>query len=234
MIAYVDCRRGISGTSLLAALIDVGADADEIAARLRFLAPEMKLRADELVVDGMRTSRIQVDDGDARVAEGSRDLLATIDGGELTAPIRDRAADVYRRLAAAEARVHGETPDTVRFEELATLRSVVGIVGSAVALDRLGIETVGASRLPFGGGDAPTHHGLVALPAPATLELLRGMPVEPQGVAGELVTPSGAALIASIASSFGEIPPMTVEAVGIGSSASATASILTRVVLGRA
>jgi hypothetical protein len=233
MIAYVDCRRGISGTSLLAALIDAGADPDEIAARLRFLAPEMKLRADELVVDGMRTSRIQLDDGDARVAEGPRDLLATIAGVELTAAVRDRVADVYRRLAAAEARVHGETPGTVRFEELATLRSVVGVVGSAVALGRLGVEMVAASPLPFGGGDAPTHHGLVALPAPATLELLRGMPVEPQEVAGELVTPTGAALIASFASSFGGIPPMTVEAVGIGSAASDAASILTRVVVGR-
>jgi pyridinium-3,5-bisthiocarboxylic acid mononucleotide nickel chelatase len=234
MIAYVDCRRGISGTSLLSSLIDAGADVDDVAARLRFLTRgDLKLRADEVVVDAMRTCRIQLDDADARVAEGSADLLGMIAGGGLPDPARDRATDVYRRLAVAEARVHGETPDTVRFEELATLRSVVGVVGSVVALDRLGIETVAASTLPFGGGDAPTHHGLLALPAPATLELLHGMPVEPQGVAGELVTPTGAALIASIASSFGEIPPMTVEAVGIGSAGSATASILTRVVIGR-
>jgi pyridinium-3,5-bisthiocarboxylic acid mononucleotide nickel chelatase len=234
MIAYVDCRRGISGTSLLAALIDAGADPDEIAVRLHFLAPEMKLRADELVVDGMRTTRIQLDDGDSRVAEGPSDLVGTIAGGRLPAAVRERATEVYRRLAAAEARVHGQTPHTVRFEELGTLRSVVGVVGSALALDRVAVETVAASPLPFGGGEASTHHGLVALPAPATLELLRGMAVEPQGVAGELVTPTGAALIASIASSFGGIPPMTVEAVGIGSAASATASIFTRVVVGRA
>jgi pyridinium-3,5-bisthiocarboxylic acid mononucleotide nickel chelatase len=235
MIAYIDCRRGISGTSLLSALIDAGADADDVAAGVRFLTRgDLKLRADEVIVDGMRTTRVQVDDEDDRVAEGPEDLLGRIAGGGLPEAVRTRATDVYRRLAAAEARVHGETPDTARFEELGTLRSVVGVVGSALALDRLGIEAVAASPLPFGGGDAPTHHGLLALPAPATLELLRGMPVEPQGVAGELVTPTGAALIASIASSFGGIPPMTVEAVGIGSAGSASTRILTRVVIGRA
>jgi uncharacterized protein (DUF111 family) len=234
MIAYIDCRRGISGTSLLAALIDAGADVDEVAARLRFLARELKLRADEVVVDRMRTSRIRLDDGDARVAEGPRDLLATIAGGELTATVRDRAADVYRRIAAAEARVHGETPDTVRFEELATLRSVVGVVGSAVALEQLGVDTVTSSPVPFGRGTIETHHGVTPLPAAATLELMLGMPVEHQDVNGELVTPTGAALIASIASHFDGIPSMTVEAVGIGSAGSAAASILTRVVIGRA
>jgi uncharacterized protein (DUF111 family) len=232
MIAYIDCRRGISGISLLAALIDAGADVDEVAARTRFLARgELKLRADEVVVDGMRTSRIQVDDADARIADGADALLATIAAARLRRAVRDRATDVYRRLAAAEARVHGETPETVRFEELAELRSAVGVVGSAVALDLLGIETVVASPLPFGGGHAHTHHGLVALPAPATLELLRGMPVEPQEVAGELITPTGAALIASIVSRFGGIPPLTIDAVGIGS---ADGRIVTRLVVGRA
>ena len=232
MIAYVDCRRGISGTSLLAALIDAGADVDEVAARLRFLAPDLKLRADEVVVEGMRTSQIRLDDGDARVAEGPRDLLATIAGGGIPRTAHDRATDVYRRLAAAEGRVHGQTPDAVRFEEVATLRSVVGVVGSAVALERLGVDTVTSSPVPFGRGTTETHHGLMPLPAPATLELLRGMPVEPQEVDGELVTPTGAALLASIATSFGEILPMKVEAVGVGSSSSAV-PIVTRVVLGR-
>jgi uncharacterized protein (DUF111 family) len=232
MIAYVDCRRGISGASLLAALIDAGANVDEVTARMRFLARgELKLRADDVVVDGMRTRRIQLDDGDVRVAEGPAGLVGALAGGGLPEGARDRVTDVYRRLAAAEARVHGQTPDTVRFEELATLSSVVGVVGSAVAIDLLGIETVAASPLPFGGGDARTHHGVQALPAPATLELLRGMPVEPQEDESELLTPTGAALVASLASSFGGIPSMTIDAVGIGS---ANDAIVTRVVVGRA
>lgn len=235
MIEYVDCRSGISGTSLLSALVDTGADVDEVAARLRFLSSrDPKLRAEEAVVDGLRSCRVRVDDADVRVAHGPSDLIAAIADGGLPPSIRDRAVDVYRRLAAAEARVHGVEPEAVRFEELASLRSVVGVVGSAAALDQLGIDAITSSRVPFGRGTVDTtHHGRLPLPAPATLELLRGMPVEPQLVAGELVTPTGAALLASIASSFGEIPPMTVDRIGIGSAGSTAIPIVTRVVVGR-
>jgi pyridinium-3,5-bisthiocarboxylic acid mononucleotide nickel chelatase len=234
MIAFIDCRGGISGTSLLSALVDAGTDVEEVATRLRFLASgELKLRADEVVVDGLRSLRVQVDDAEVRVADGPRDLLARIAAGRLPAAAFEHAADAYRRLAAAEARVHGVEPGAVRFEELATLRSVVGVVGSAVALDLLGIDAVTSSAVPFGGGTIETHHGRIPLPAPATLELLRGLPVEPQDVEGELVTPTGAALIASIASSFGAIPPLTIEHVGIGSATSAPTTIITRVLVGR-
>lgn len=233
MIAYVDGRRGISGTSLLAALLDAGADVDEVAARTKFLAPrDLDLRLEDSPVDGLRAARLEIGDADVRVANGPAELLERIAGSDLPPTVRDRFTDVYERLAAAEARVHGVEPDAVRFEELATLRSVVGVVGSAVALEQLGVDRVTASPLPFGGGEVTTHHGRLPLPAPATLELLRGMPVEPQAALGELVTPTGAALLASIASSFGEIPPLTIRAVGLGTAPTAATSILTRVVLG--
>lgn len=231
MIGYVDGRRGISGGSLLAALIDAGADVDEVAAHLPFLSRDQKLHAEQTIVDGLRACRVQLDDPDERVAQGPRELLAAIAEVPLPRAVRDGATDVYRRLAAAEARAHGLEPDGVRFEELASRRSVVGVVGSAIALTLLGIDRVAASPLPFGGGDVTTHHGRLPLPAPATLELLRGIPVEPQDVTGELVTPTGAALVASLASSFGEIPAMTIEAVGIGSDG---AALVTRIVVGRA
>ena len=233
MIAYVDARRGISGVSLLAALIDAGADGDEIAAALRPLSPrEAKLRAEETIVDGLRTSRLSVD-GTGRVGEGPREIVHRLAALDLPRDVVRRAADVYGRIALAEARVHAVTPRAVRFEELATLRSVAGVAGSVLALHRLGVERLTTSPLPFGGGEVTTHHGRLSLPAPATLELLKGVPVEPQAVEGELVTPTGAALIAALASGFGEIPPMTVGAIGVGSARSATASIVTRVVLGR-
>jgi pyridinium-3,5-bisthiocarboxylic acid mononucleotide nickel chelatase len=233
MIAYVDGRRGISGTSLLAALLDAGADVDEVAARTKFLTPrDLDLRLEDANVDGLRAARLELADPGVRVAEGPTELLEKIDGGGLASRVRDRVADVYDRLATAEARAHGVSPDDVRFEELATLRSVVGVVGSAVALDQLGIESVAASWLPFGGGEAVTHHGLLPLPAPATLELLRGIPVRPQTVAGELVTPTGAALLASLAPIFGEIPAVTIRGVGHGTASTSATPILTRVVLG--
>lgn len=234
MIGYVDARRGISGSSLLAALIDAGADVDEIANRLGFLTMrEAKLRAEEIVVDGLRTCRVHIDDADGRVAHGPADLLVKLAGAGLSPTVRQNAADVYRRLATAEARVHGMEPDAVRFEELATLRSVVGVLGTLIAFEQLGLHEVVSSPLPFGGGTVETHHGRLPLPAPATLELLRGMPVEPQAVPGELVTPTGAALLASVASGFGEALTMTIDAVGVGSSRSGETQIVTRAVLGR-
>jgi len=234
MIAYVDARRGASGTSLLSALIDAGADADELAGGLRFLAPgELKLRVEETVVDGLRTSRIRVDDADVRIVAGPVELLATLSKGNLPDGVHEQAASVYGRLAAAEARVHGVEPAAIRFEELATLRSVVGVVGAVLALGQLDVDVVSSSSVPFGHGTVETHHGRLALPTPATLELLRGLPVVGQHHAGELVTPTGAALLASLASSFGEIPAMTIEAVGVGSAPSTTTAIVTRVVIGR-
>jgi uncharacterized protein (DUF111 family) len=233
MIAYLEVRRGISGTSLLAALLDAGADLDDVAARTKFLAPrDLDLRLEETSIDGLRAARIGLTDAKARVADGPRELLVRIDGGGLPPAVRERVVDVYERLAAAEARVHGVQPDGVRFEELASLRSVLGVVGSALALEHLGVDTVAASPLPFGGGEVTTHHGRLPLPAPATLELLRGMPVEPQAVAGELMTPTGAALLASIAPSFGDIPPLTIRSLGVGTAPTAATAIRTTVVLG--
>jgi hypothetical protein len=234
MIAYVDCRRGISGTSCLAALVDAGANAGEVAERLGFLARgELSLRTEDALLGGIRTRRIRLESGDVRIAEGPGDLIELLAAGGLPVPVRDRATDVYRRLAAAEARVHGATPDTVRFHELATLRSVVGVVGTAVALEQLGVEGLTSTPIPFGRGTVDTEHGRLPVPTPATLELLRGLPVEPQQATGELITPTGAALLASAASSFGAIPPMTIELVGIGSANSKPVPIVTRVVIGR-
>jgi uncharacterized protein (DUF111 family) len=233
MIAYVDARRGISGTSLLAALVDAGADADEIAASLQPLAAsEGKLRAEETVVDGLRTCRVHVEEDGDRVGDGPRDIVARLAEIDLPRSVVRRAADVYGRIALAEARVHAVRPQAVRFEELATLRSVVGVAGSVLAAHLLGIDPITASPLPFGAGEVMTHHGRLPLPAPATLELLRGIPVEAQAGGGELVTPTGVALLASLATSFGEIPTMTIEGIGIGAATSAGASIVTRVVLG--
>jgi uncharacterized protein (DUF111 family) len=231
MIAFVDVRRGISGASLLAALIDAGADPDAIADRIDPLRAGVKVRAEEVVVDGLRSCRVVVDDADARMTDGPADLVHRLSQSGLPPDVVHRVTEVYRRLAAAEARVHGVEADAVRFEELGTVRSVVGVVGSLLALRQLGVDSVAATPLPFGGGLVETHHGRLPLPAPATLELLRGIPVEPQVGPGELVTPTGAALIAVLASSFDGIPPATVEGVGIGSSRRPSTSIVTRLVL---
>lgn len=233
MIAYVDCTHGVSGMSLLAGLVDAGADVDELAASLRFLAPDaLKLRADETLVEGIRSTRIHVEDGEARIADAPGDLLAAIHGGGLAPSVLERTSRIYRRLIAAEAHVHGVEEDAVRFRELGRLRSLIGVVGTAHALEQLRIDFVRSSPIPFGGGIAVTHHGPVSLPAPATLELLRGVPVEGQEPPGELVTPTGVAILTTLASGFGVIPAMTVDRIGIGSARTDSATIMTRVVSG--
>ena len=121
----------------------------------------------------------------------------------------------------------------MRFHEVGSRRSVVGVVGTALALAHLGVDTVAASPLPFGSGSVDTAHGQLAVPTPATLELLRGVPVEPQGEPGELVTPTGAAILIGAGATFGEVPAMTIDGVGYGAGDPGGTQAIVRIVLGR-
>ena len=232
-IAYFDCSGGISGIAGLAALIDAGADVDSLSKELAFLGAESPIMTDEeVMVGGFRARRVTVGEGAWSVATRPSDLEALLSGAELPADARDMALAVYRHLAGAEARVHGSRPDLVRFHEVGSLRSVVGVVGSTLALEHLGIDEVAASPVPYGRGTVDTEHGRLAVPTPATLELLRDVPVEPQRGSGELVTPTGAAILAAAASTFGDIPAMTIESIGYGTGDPGGAPILLRVVIG--
>jgi pyridinium-3,5-bisthiocarboxylic acid mononucleotide nickel chelatase len=232
-VAYVDCSGGISGIATLAALLDAGADVDPISKELAFLGGGVPvLRTEDVVLREFRALSVSVDGGPSPVGRGLADLEAALSAGGLPDVALDMALAVYRRLADAEARVHGSHPDRVRFHEVGSLRSVVGVVGTALALQQLGIEEVAASPVPYGRGTVDTEHGRLAVPTPATLELLRGVPVEPQQGSGELVTPTGAAILAAAASTFGDIPAMTIESIGYGTGDPSGTPILLRVVIG--
>lgn len=234
-VAYFDCSRGISGVASLAALIDAGADVECLSKELEFLGGNHPiLRAEEVVLGEFRVRSVSVEGGGTSVGRRLADLEALLSAGRLPDAARDMALRIYGRLAEAEARVHGSSLDAVRFLEIGSLRSVVGVVGTALALEQLGIEKVVSSPLPFGRGAINTEHGRLALPAPATLELLRGVPVEPQEMSGELVTPTGAALVAVAAASFGPIPAMTIESVGHGMGDRTRREVVARVVVGGA
>jgi uncharacterized protein (TIGR00299 family) protein len=135
---------------------------------------------------------------------------------KLVAPARDRALAIFGALAEAEARVHGIPVERVHFHEVGAIDAIVDVAGAAVALHRLGIERVTCSPLPLGHGSIDTAHGRLPLPAPATLELLRGAPVVPAGIEWETVTPTGAAIVRVVVDEFCELPAMRVEAVGLG------------------
>jgi pyridinium-3,5-bisthiocarboxylic acid mononucleotide nickel chelatase len=233
-VAYLDCCRGISGVTSLAALIDAGAEVDSLSKELEFLGRDLPvMRTDSVVIEGFRVRRVSVEGGGAPVGRRLADLEAVLSAGGLPDAVRDLALRIYGRIAEAEARVHGSTPDAVRFHEIGSLRSVVGVVGTALAIEQLGIDKVVASPLPFGRGLVDTEHGRLAVPTPATLELMRGMPVEPQEVSGEIVTPTGAAIVAIAAASFGQIPSMTIDAVGCGTDDLRSPGIVLRVIVGR-
>jgi pyridinium-3,5-bisthiocarboxylic acid mononucleotide nickel chelatase len=232
-VAYFDCLGGISGVASLAALVDAGADVDFISKELAFLGGGAPiLRTEEVLLGEFRVLRLSVEAGNAAVGRGLASLEARLSAAGLPDVPLDLARSIYRRLAEAEAHVHGSSPDDVRFHEVGSLRSVVGVVGTALALDRLGIDEVSASAVPFGRGTVETEHGRLVVPTPATLELLRGIPVAPHEGPGELVTPTGAAILAAAAASFGQIPAMTIESLGYGTGDRRGAPIVLRVVIG--
>jgi uncharacterized protein (DUF111 family) len=233
-IAYFDCSRGISGLAALAALVDAGADIDSLSKELRFLGSDLPIATTEEVVLGQfRVRTVSVREGREAVGRRLADLQTLLSASGLPDGARDLALRVYGRLAEAEARVHGSSPEAVRFHEVGSRRSAVGVVGTALALAQLGVDTVVASPLPFGRGAVDTEHGLLAVPTPATLELLRGVPVEPQEEPGELVTPTGAAILSGAEATFGQIPSMTVESVGYGAGGIDPPRVVLRVVIGR-
>lgn len=233
-ILYLDCLRGINAVASLAALIDAGADASQISRRLRFLPGGCTIRASEAVVGGVRARRIEVSAPGVIHFSRLDEVRALIDRSQLSSDVREVVLGVYQRLAIAEAHVHGSTPETVTFQEVGAPRSVMAIIGSALALDILRPARVVASPLPAGGGTVETHHGLLPVPTPATAELLSDLPVQNTGQTGELVTPTGAALVSQIASSFGSLPSMIVERIGQGVDDRRTPVLLTRVIAGRA
>lgn len=232
-VAYFDCSRGISGVAALAALIDAGADIDSLSKELEFLGGDRPIvSTEEAVLGEFRVRRVSVEGGGESVGRQLADLEGLLSAGALPDAARDLALRIYGRLAEAEAQVHGSNPEAVRFHEVGSLRSVVGVVGTALAIGQLGIDTIVASPVPYGRGTVETEHGRLVVPTPATLELLRGVPVEPQEELGELVTPTGAAILAVAAASFGRVPAMTVESVGYGTGELRSAPIFLRVVIG--
>ena len=232
-VAYFDCSGGISGVASLAALIDAGADIDSLSKELEFLGGGVPIMSTEEVVLGeFRVRRVSIEGGSASVGRRPADLEALLTAGGLPDPARDLALRIYGRLAEAEARVHGSSPEVVRFHELGSLRSIVGVVGTALAIGQLGIDEVVSSPVPYGRGVVDTEHGRLAVPTPATLELLRGLAVDPQEEPGEFVTPSGAAILLAAAGSFGQIPAMTIESVGYGTGDVRGDAIVLRVVVG--
>jgi uncharacterized protein (TIGR00299 family) protein len=215
--AYLDCASGIAGDMLLAALIDAGADLATIQQGVDSLRlPGCRIVTREVSKGGFRAVELTVEHDREHAHRHLSDIQELIDGSALGSRQREMATRIFRRLAEAEAKVHGTSIDKVHFHEVGAVDSIADILGGAIAVDLLGIERVVCSPIPTGHGTVRIAHGQVSLPAPATAELLRGVPLAESPVSGELTTPTGAAMATALAESFGPLPSMSIDAIGYG------------------
>ena len=215
-IAYFDCFAGISGDMVLGAVLDAGADEARFRQELAKLPIEFDLQVSEVVKNGIEATDVRVIVPHEHHHRRLNDIEALIEAADLSESVKARSIAVFHRLAEAEGAVHGISPEEVTFHEVGAVDAIADIVGSAIGMELLGIEEVYASPLPMGHGFVEAAHGKIPLPAPATVEILKGVPVYDAGIQGELVTPTGAAIIRTLASEFGEMPPMTLQATGYG------------------
>jgi len=217
-VLYFDCFGGISGDMTLAALLDCGVRPDDLRSRLNRLAlTGYSLNVFAERRHGLRALRVEVAvEQEEQPHRHLKDILALIENSGLNDRVRQNAARIFTRLADAEAAVHGVSREEVHFHEVGALDSIIDIVGTCIALDLLDIEQIYCSPLPTGGGTVRCAHGVLPVPAPATLELMRGLPVRPSDIQGELVTPTGAAIVATLARAFGNVPDMHLTAAGYG------------------
>ena len=215
-LLYVDAVGGLAGDMLLGALLDAGADEERVADGLRSLAG-VALESERVTRGAIAALHVRIvaDEGPQPQRHWA-DVRAVIDAATLPARAAQRAHAVFAALARAEAAVHGIDAEEVHFHEVGALDAIGDVCGIALALESLEVDEVVCSPLPLARGTVETAHGRLPLPAPATLELLRGAPVHGVEGEGELVTPTGAAVVAALAGAFGTLPALRLEAVGYG------------------
>jgi uncharacterized protein (TIGR00299 family) protein len=216
-IFYLDCFSGISGDMFLAALIDAGLPRQVLRDELQKLRLEpFDLDITSVKRQGIEATHVEVISDREQQLRSLADLLAILDQSALPDEVTIRAAQVFHTLAEAEAKVHGIDIDTVHFHEIGAIDTIIDVVGVLIGLHHLGCKQLIISPLPLGSGTVDCAHGRLPLPAPAVCELLRDVPVYGVHHTKELVTPTGAALVKTLADAFGPLPPMTITATGYG------------------
>lgn len=235
MIAYFDCFSGISGDMTLGAFLDLGVPIEWLKDQLASLPlAGFDVCVDTVSRNGITAKSVQVQVEDDTTSRDHAQIRSLINNSPLSRNIKQMSRDIFERIAQAEAVIHGCTIDQVHFHEVGGIDAIVDIVGTALCMDYLGIKTVIASHIPLGKGFVSCDHGTLPLPAPATLDILKGVPVYGTKISHELVTPTGAAILVTLAGSYGELPEMIIEKTGYGAGKRDIESIpnLLRVVMG--
>ena len=207
---WIDASSGASGDMLLGALVGAGVPVEVLQRAVDVVAPEpVTLRVEDVRRGGLAATRVHVDAAESHHHRTWRDVRALLAGNDL-------ARRVFERLAAAEGAVHGVPADEVHFHEVGALDAIADVVGACAGLAHLGADAVTVSPVAVGSGTVRTAHGTLPVPPPAVAELLRGVPSYAGPVAMELCTPTGAALLTTLATAYGPQPPMVVDAIGVG------------------
>ena len=216
-VAWFHCFAGIAGDMALGSLVDAGADVDDVRSLLRRLPfSGWTLDAHAVQRAGIAAVKVEVRAVETAVVRTHAHIQAMVEEARLPPRVRERSLATFAALAEVEGRLHRRHPSRVHFHEVGGVDAIVDVVGTCAALELLDVDQVFASAVATGAGMVRSAHGMLPNPAPAVVELLRGAPTYGRDVNIELTTPTGAALLAAVASGYGPLPAMTIETVGFG------------------
>ncbi len=216
-IAYFDCFSGISGDMLLGTLIDAGADIEKIELELKKLKlTDYKIRTKRVFKNQISATKFDVDVIENTHARHLSDINKIIEDSELDISVKELSKQIFKELAIVEAKIHNTSIDKIHFHEVGATDAIIDIIGSVIALKELKLDIIYSSKIHLGSGFVECQHGIIPVPAPATIELLKDIPVYSTGIKSELTTPTGAVIIKNIAKNFGIMPEMKIEKIGYG------------------
>lgn len=216
---YFDCFSGISGDMAIGALVDAGVDPGQLEDGLRKLNMngEYRLAFKKVVKQGITATKFDVIvKGEPHIHRNYPDIVKLIGNAGYRKTVENRALNIFETIGKAEAEIHGIPLDQVHFHEVGAIDSILDIVGTAIAIDVLQPDRIFSSTVPVGNGNVHIDHGLYPVPAPATLEILKGIPIKKSTIQEEMTTPTGAGILSSVVDEYGPIPDMRVRLIGYG------------------
>jgi len=216
-IAYFDCFSGISGDMTVGALLDAGLKIETLEKELKKLGLSgYQLEVNKVLKKGISATKFKVKIKEEGVERRYKDILIILEKSKLDEEIKEKTKKIFFNIAQAESKIHQKDIDRIHFHEIGGLDSIIDITSAVIGIKTLGIEEIHSSALPLGKGFVECSHGIIPVPAPATLELLKNIPTYSGGIESEMITPTGAAIISTLAKSFGERPLMKIERIGYG------------------
>ena len=216
-IAYFDCFSGISGDMTVGALLNAGLKIETLEKELEKLGVSgYRLEVNKVAKKGISATKFNVKIKEKGVERRFKDILTILEKSKLDEEIKKKTKKIFFNIAQAESKIHQKEIDKIHFHEIGGLDSIIDITSAVIGIKTLGIEEIHSSALPVGGGFIKCAHGIIPVPAPATLELLKNIPTYSGGIESEMITPTGAAIISTLAKSFGKRPLMKIERTGYG------------------